>query len=100
MATKKRQFRFVYRHSPLVLKCVVLATIILSVAALTVIRLGITQANQEDDALRAQAAQLERENERLEEKIQQKDTVEGIKTAAKEELGMVDADTVFFDVQD
>ena len=89
MATKKRQFRFVYRHSPLVLKCVVLATIILSVAALTVVRLSITQANQENDALRAQAAQLEQENERLKEN-----------TAAKEELGMVDADTVFFDVQD
>ena len=100
MATQKRRFRFVYRHSPLVLKCVVLATIVLSVAALTVIRRDIVQANQEKELYRAQAAQLERENEKLEQNIQQKDTVEGIKTAAKEELGMVDGDTVFFDVQD
>ena len=92
--------KFVYRHSPLVLKCVVLATLVLSVAALTVIRLGITQAQNEKEAYRAQAAILEQQQEDLKEKIDQQDTVEGVQTAAKEELGYVDPDTIFFDINE
>ncbi len=92
------RFRLVYRRSPLILKCVVLATIVFSIAALTVIRMDISQWQERADANRVYAAQLEQENERLTTMIQQRDTVDGIKAIAEEELGLVEPDTVFFSV--
>ena len=101
MAKKKSffsRFRLVYRHSPILLKCAVLVTIVFSIAALTVLRIGITNRNDRIDALRVQAAQLEQENKKLDQMTQQKDTVDGIKAIAQEKLDMVDGDTVFYDV--
>lgn len=101
MAKKNGLFdrvRFVYSRSPILLKCAVLVTIVLSVAALTVLRIGIDTHKDRFDALRARAAQVEHENAEKEELIQQKDTVDGIKTIAQQELGMVEEDTEFFDV--
>lgn len=95
---KKRSFQLVYRHSPLLLKCAVLATVVLSAAALTVLTAGINHYQAEKEALRNQAAQLEQENKELEERIDQKDTVQGIKDIASEELGYVEADTTYYEV--
>lgn len=100
--TKKKnffsRFRIVYRHSPLLLKCAVLAAIVVSIAALTVIRINIDQAKAQTDAARVQAAQTEREIEKTQQLIQEKDTVEGSKNIAKEKLGLVEQDTVFYRV--
>ncbi len=90
--------RLVYRSSPLLLKCVVLATIIFSIAALTVIRMDIQQWQKQTDDSRVYAAQLEQENTQLEEKLRQKDTVDGIRQIAEDELELVDPDDVFFGV--
>ncbi len=101
MAKKKHlcdRIQLVYRHSPLLLKCILLAAIVLSAVALTSLRLGILENRQAADAFRAQAAQLEQENRELEQKNQNRDTEQGIRTAAEEELDYVDPDTVFFDV--
>ncbi len=101
MAKKKpffSQFRLVYRPSPLLLKCVVLASIIFSIAALAVIKVDTMQHQQKKDSDRVQAAQLEQEIAHIEQTLQQKDTVDGIKQIAEDELGLVDQDTVFFDV--
>ncbi len=101
MAKKKNilsRIKLVYRHSPLLLKCAVLATIVLSTVALVALRLEISQYQQQTDLYRAQAAQLEQENRQLEEDIRQKDTVEGVKDIATKELGYVDEDTVFFEI--
>ena len=101
MAKKNRFFNrvhFVHSRSPILLKCAVLVTIVLSVAALTVLRIGIDGHQDRYDALRAQAAQLEHENAEKEELIRQKDTVDGIKTIAQQELGMVEEDTEFYDI--
>lgn len=92
------RFRIVIRHSPLLLKCAVLATLVVSVAALTVIRVNIEQAKANSEAARVQAAQTERENEKLNTMIQQKDTVEGSKNIAKEKLGLVEKDTTFYHI--
>ncbi len=101
MAKKNSFFdrvRFVYSRSPILLKCAVLVTIVLSVAALTVLRIGIDGHQNRYHALRAQAAQVENEIAEVEELIRQKDTVDGIKAIAQQELGMVEEDTEFFDV--
>ena len=92
------RIRIVYRHSPLLLKCVLLAAILFSTVALIALRLGILDFGAQTDDLRNQAAQLEQENKELSEDIQNKDSVEGIKDIAGEELGLVDPDTVIFDV--
>ena len=101
MAKKKSllsRIRLVYRHSPLLLKCAVLVTIVLSTAALTILRVGINQYQDQTAWSRAQAAQLEQENQQLEENIQQLGTVESVKRIAQEELGLVDPGTVFYNI--
>ena len=99
---KKNSFsnrvRFVYTPSPILLKCAVLVTLVVCIGALTVLRIGIDQYQNETDILRAQAAELENQNAQQEELTRQKDTVDGIKAIAEEKLNMVDDDTVFYDV--
>lgn len=94
----KRKFCLVYRHSSLLLKCAVLATIVLSTAALTVLSAGIDHYQSEKDRLRNQAARLEQEIEDQENLMKEKDTVRGIKDIATKELGYVESDTTFYEV--
>ena len=100
MANRKnpfRRIRLVYRRSSTLLKCAVLAVIVLSTAALLTIHFTIGQTRQETEALRQQAARLEQENRQLTEAIAEVGTVQSIKRIAMEELGLVDPDSRFFD---
>ena len=92
--------RLVFRRSSTLLKCVVLAAIVLSTAALLMLRASIREAQAEVEALRAQAAALENENEQLRQQIDQLGTVQSIKDIAGEELGLVDPNTSFFSPED
>lgn len=91
-----RHIRLVYRRSSPLLKCVVLAAIVLSTAALLMLHISIRDTRQEIDALRSEAARLEQENQALEEDIAQIGTVQSIKRIALEELGLVDPEAEFF----
>ena len=97
MQKKKRRVRIVFRHSSTLLKCVILAAIVLSTAAILILRSEIGRTKQDYDELRGQAAQQEQKKRRLEDFIQQHGTVEGIKRYAAEILGLVDPDTTFYD---
>lgn len=102
MAKKMRffdRFRLVYRHSSLLLKCIVLATIILSVAALTVLRIGILQYQERTEMLRSEASRMEQKNQRLTEHLQDLGTVQSVKRIAMEELDLVDPGTIFYEVE-
>ena len=90
--------RFVYARSPILLKCAVLVTLVVCIGALTVLRIGIDQYQNETNILRAQAAQIQNENDKQEALIQGKDTVDGIKAIAQEKLDMVDGDTVVYEI--
>lgn len=93
MARSRRiKVRFV-RSKPLV-KVVLAAVLVLSIAALLMLRSNIIGAREEAENLRQQAAELEQENSRLQEYIDQLDTVEGITRIAKEELGLVGPDSI------
>ncbi len=92
------RFRIVFRRSPILLKCAVLITIVLSIGALTILRIGITQTQDQTNALRVQAAQLEQENEKLDKLYRERETVEGTKAIAHEFLGLVEKDAVIYDV--
>ncbi len=100
MAKRKNllgRIRLVYRRSSPLLKCVVLATIVLSTAALLILRSSIRELKQNTDRLRAEAAQLEQQNQKLEKSIAELGTIQSIKRIAGEELGLVDPDSVFFE---
>ncbi len=91
-----RRIRLVYRRSSPLLKCVVLAAIVLSTAALLTLHFSIRQSRQQTDELRAQAAQLEQENRELSQNIALIGTVQSIKRIAMEELDLVDPEAEFF----
>ena len=99
MAQKQKlfhRFRLVYRRSSTLVKCVVLASIVLSAVALFAIRASILNAKQEEEDLRAQAAVLEQENSQLAKNISQLGTIESIRYIAMHELGLVDPESEFF----
>ena len=93
---KKGKTRIVYRRSPLLLKCVVLVMILVSAAALVVIRNGIAANQARQDQLQMEAAQLELENQKLTKEIAELGTVESVKRIATLKLGLVDPDDQFF----
>ena len=95
-----RRFRLVYRRSSTLLKCVVLTAIVLSAAVLVTLRFTIQDFQAYQQALAQQAAQLEQENRLLTQHIAELGTVESVKRIAREELGLVDPDTIIFEDAD
>lgn len=93
------RIRLVYRRSSTLLKCVVLATIVLS--TITAIALGIlrNETAKQAEVLRQEAAVLEQENQALRDKISILGTVESVKQIARDILGLVDPDTVIFETE-
>ena len=100
MANEKNplsRIRLVYRRSSPLLKCVVLAAIVLSMAAILALRTSILELRSSTDSLRAEAAGLEQENQQLTQSIAELGTVQSIKRIAREKLGLTDSDSIFFD---
>lgn len=99
MAGRKNPFsriRLVYRSSSILTKCVVLAAIVLSTAALLTLSVAIQNAKTAEEAKRAEAAALEQQNAELEENIAGLGSVQSDKELAEKYLGLVDPDTVIF----
>lgn len=94
--TSSRRVRLVYRRSSPLLKVAILALVVLCMAALLGLRAAILNVQANTDALRSKAASLEQENSRLEEYIEDLGTVDSVRRIAREELGLVDPDTVVF----
>ena len=91
-----KSIRLVYRRSSILVKSVVLATLVLSILALVVLRISI-QSNQGQQAdLQLQAALLEQENRALTKQIAELGTVESVKRIATLQLGLVDPNSHFF----
>lgn len=95
-ANPLHRIKLVYRRSSTLLKCVVLAAIVLSIAALITLRISLVETQEQKQALRNQAAQLEADNKELKEDISQVGSQEGIEKIAQEELGLVKPDSSFF----
>ena len=99
MAEKKNPFsqvRLVYKRSSLLVKCIVLAALVLSTAALLFLRGAIIDAKDQEEAMRQEAIRLEQSNENLEQDLEQMGTLQSIKDLAGRFLGLVDPDTVIF----
>ncbi|MBO5323418.1 MAG: septum formation initiator family protein [Oscillospiraceae bacterium] len=92
-----RHIKLVYKRSSNVTKIVVLCAIVICTAALLILGGAIRDAEARTDALKAQASRLEQENNRLSALIDSLGTVAGIEQIAREELGLVDPDSVIID---
>lgn len=88
------RFRVVYKRSSTLTKVLLLAAVVLSTVALLSLGRVIADADAQNQALLGQAAQLEGENAQLEQNIQGLGSVDGAMQIAKDELGLVDPDTV------
>ena len=95
-----KRIRLVYQRSSALVKCIVLAAIIVCTVALLTLRMAITEANNREEELRKQAAALEQENNKISGDIEKVDTIEGMKDIAENELGLVDPDTIIFIPED
>ena len=94
---EEKKIRVKFRKASLPLKIVALAMVVLSMAALLLVWLYKQDAQKEYDKLRDQAITLEQENNRLQQAIDKLGTVQGIAQIAKEQLGLVDPDTVIIE---
>ena len=94
---ESKKIRLVFRRGSLALKIAVLAVVVLSMAALLLVWLYKQDAKNQYEKLREQAIVLEVENSRLEEAISELGTLKGIAKIAKEQLGLVDPDTVIIE---
>lgn len=100
MAAIKNPFRGVkveYTSSHPLTKVVVIALILVCMAALITLRWSGNQLKDEIGDLRGEAAQLEADNEKLGELVNDPDSVEGLEQVAEESLGYVDPDTIVID---
>ena len=93
------KIRFVYKRSKPLTKVVVLCAIVLSLVALLAIYQQLPKEEALEDSLRDQASQLEQENGQLKDKIDSLGSIDSVEDIAKEELGLVDPDTVIIQPQ-
>ena len=90
------RIRLVYRRSSTLVKCVVLAALVLSTLALLVLRWAILDTKAQLEQQRNEAAVLEQENRDLSHAISQLGTVQSVEELAGRLLGLVDPDTIIF----
>ena len=94
MQEKQKRFRVEFRSSSNLLKIVVVVLIVFSMAALLALGWMNSGLRERTQAQKDAAAALEQENRDLQEKIDNVDTVQGVQDIAREELGLVDPNTV------
>ena len=94
-----KNVKVITRPSPPALKILLIVLILLSIAALGALRLVHNSMREEIQALKDEAADFEYANSVLDEKIKDPGSVQSIKDIAKEELGLVDPNTILIEPQ-
>ncbi len=94
MEQRKPKPRVVLRSSSPALKIVVTALIVFSMAALLALGWVHSGISSQIRDLKNEAAALEQENQELGEKIGELGGVDSVKDIAREELGLVDPNTI------
>lgn len=93
----KSRIRIVYRRSSKLTKMAICLAIVLSTVTLLVLHSMTLDAQAQTDALKDQAQQLEQENNSLEDKIEDLGSVDSVEQIAKDELGLVNPDTIIIE---
>ena len=91
---EQKKFRVEFRSSSNLLKTVVAVLIVFSMAALLALSWMKSGLREQTQAQKDAAAALEQENRDLQEKIDNVDTVQGVQDIAREEMGLVDPNTI------
>ena len=94
MKQRKPRRRLVVRSGSPALKIVMTVLIVFSMAALTALAWVRGSIRSQVEDLRQEAAALEQENRELQEKINDLGSVQSVQDIAREELGLVDPNTV------
>ena len=94
-----KEIHIVVRPSPPALKIILSVLIVLSMAALVALRLVHNNIQAEIQNLKSQAAAVEYDNHVLDERMKDPASYENVVNIAKEELGLVDPDTILIDPQ-
>lgn len=94
LINKLKRIRLVFRRSSTLTKTVVLSAVALSMVALLTMHFTISATQRKTRELAEQAARLEQENSKLEDNIDGLGSAEGVEQIAKDELGLVNPDTV------
>ena len=95
-----KNVRLVYRRSSPVLKCAVLAALLLSTAALLTLRSSISSEQESVRQLQEQAVVLQQQNSQLQDDIADLGSPESIRNIATQKLGLTDPATKFFSPAD
>ena len=91
------RFQLQYRRTPTLNKVVVAAAIVLSSVTLVTLRLAHWEAKEKLADLSQQVAAMEQRNEDLRHDIDELGTTDSIRDIAREELGLVDPDTIIIE---
>ena len=91
------RFQLQYRRTSALHKVVIAAAIVLSSVTLLSLRLAQWEAEDALADLRHQAAVLEQENAELRQDIDELGTTDSVRDIAREELGLVDPDTIIIE---
>ena len=91
--------RLVRRPSQTATKLVVILTLVLCMGSLVTLRMSTLSLQKENEALHDRAAELTAANEELRNDISQLGSVQSVEKIAREELGLVDPNTVIFEPQ-
>lgn len=94
------RFQLQYRRTSSLHKVVIAAAVVLSSVTLFSLRLAQWEAEEKLLDLRRQATVLEQENAELRQDIGELGTTDSIRKIAREELGLVDPDTIIFEDAD
>ena len=94
MKQRKTRRRLVMRSSSTALKIMMAVLIVFSMAALAALAWVRGSIRSQVENLRQEAAAIEQENRELQEKIENLGSVQSVQDIAREELGLVDPNTV------
>ena len=95
--TPQKQVKVEIRPASNILKIILIVLILFSIVALIALRWVHNGILTQIDTLKEEASDLEHANEKLDQKTQELGSVQSIEDIAKEELGLVDPDTILID---
>ena len=95
--TSRKKVKVEIRPASNILKVILILLILTSIVALIALRWVHTGILTEITDLKEEASGLEYANEELDRKTEQLGSVQSIQDIAKEELGLVDPDTILID---
>lgn len=96
MANFAQRFRFVRKRSSPLQKWILLVAIVVSSAVLLTLAFFIKDEQAKADAWREQAALEQQKNEDLNNRLEDLGSLKGVETIARELLGLINGNGIFF----